>query len=86
MNMNKKIKCCSYCSVSSVKYKCILCDCTGKIAIPKDVKWNSDNIDDFTVIGTDYITCDQCKGKGWILMPPAIADRHPENVINNLTK
>ncbi len=81
MNNHKHKKICSYCRVSSIKYKCLLCHCTGKIAIPKDVKWNSDNIADFTVIGTDYIPCDQCKGKGWILMPPAIADMHPHNVI-----
>ena len=81
MNNHKYKKICSYCRVSSIKYKCLLCHCTGKIAIPKDVKWNSDNIADFTVIGTDYIPCDQCKGKGWILMPPAIADMHPHNVI-----
>ncbi len=79
--MNKKINCCSYCRVSSVKYKCLLCDCTGKIEIPKNVVWHSDNISDLTIIGTDYVTCDQCKGKGWILMPPAIADMYPHNVI-----
>lgn len=80
--MNKKNKnCCPYCCISSVKYKCLLCDCTGKIAVPKDVKWHSDNVMDFTVIGTEYITCGQCYGKGWVLMPPAIAEMHPKNII-----
>lgn len=79
--MNKKINVCTYCRVSLIKYKCLLCDCTGKIAIPKDVKWNSDNIADLTVIGTRYTTCYQCKGKGWVLMPTAIADMYPHNVI-----
>ncbi len=81
MKINKNKKYCSYCRVSSVKYKCLLCDCTGKIAIPKDVKWHSDNITDFTVIGTDYVTCEECKGKGWILVSAALADMHPHNVI-----
>lgn len=78
-----KHKNCHYCSTPSVKYKCLLCDCTGKTAIPRDIKWHSDKISDFTIIGTTYIACDQCNGKGWILMPPAIADTHPENVIGH---
>jgi hypothetical protein len=79
--MNKKINYCSCCRVSLIKYKCLLCNCTGKIEIPKDINWNSDNIADFTMVGTDYMTCDQCRGRGWILIPQNIADMYPHNVI-----
>ncbi|MFC1630202.1 hypothetical protein ACFL06_01545 [Patescibacteria group bacterium] len=78
----KKKKLCSYCSVPSVRYKCLLCDCTGKIEIPRNIKWHSNNISDFTIISTDHITCDTCKGKGWVLMPPIVAEKYPENVIS----
>lgn len=82
MNKNKKL--CSYCSVPSVMYKCLLCNFTGKIGIPKNIKFGSGDKNDFTVINTDYVTCDQCDGRGWVLMPPFIADMFPSNVIKNI--
>lgn len=77
----KKTKQCHNCSVPSVKYKCLLCDCTGKIEVPKDIIWHSDRIDDFTTIGTDYLPCSNCEGKGWIMLPPLIANQYPENIL-----
>lgn len=79
--MNKRKKNCPYCFIPTIRYKCIPCNCTGKIEIPKDIKWHSGKAGDFTVISTDFIICDQCKGKGWILVPPIIADKYPENVM-----
>jgi hypothetical protein len=76
--MNKE---CPHCSVPSVKYKCLLCDCTGEIEILKNIIWHSGRLDDFTMVGTDYLTCDNCEGEGWILVPPIIADQFPENVL-----
>ena len=78
MNQSKQ---CHHCSVPSVKYKCLLCDCTGKIEVPKNIIWHSERIDDFTVVGSDYLTCDECKGRGWILVPQMIANQYPHNVL-----
>lgn len=78
-NRRKVAKPCVHCSVPSVKYKCLLCNCTGKIEIPKAIKWHSEKLNDFTIIGTDFIPCDQCNGRGWILVPPFIAERYPHN-------
>jgi hypothetical protein len=78
--MNKSRRC-HYCSVPSVKYRCVSCDCTGKIEIPKNIVWHSDRFDDFTIVGTDYLTCDNCKGRGWILVSQSFADQFPKNAL-----
>lgn len=55
-----------------------MCDCTGKIEIPADGKIVDGRL---VTWGIKYLTCDQCKGRGWILMPPIVADEYPENVV-----
>ncbi len=83
MKKNKKL--CSYCSLPSVKYKCLRCDCTGKIENYGNFKFRFDDEEEnsFSTISITHETCFQCQGKGWVLMPPIISEMYPQNVIED---
>lgn len=68
MKKENKKNVCSYCSMPPVKYNCLSCDATGKIEMPENIIWNSDDISDFTIVGSCYIECCECDGNGWILL------------------
>jgi nitrate reductase cytochrome c-type subunit len=81
--MNKKNNNCSYCSVKPIRYVCLQCRGNGTTHTPKDIYRFGDGVDDFVALTLENNKCSKCNGDGFVLVPPIIANQHPENIMNN---